>query len=850
MEPGPAHAKGHGRGSLRIYLGAAPGVGKTYAMLGEGRRRAERGTDVVIGFLETHGRANTAAMAADLEVVPRRTTRHRGAEFTEMDTAAVIARKPKVALIDELAHTNVPGSPNEKRWQDIEQILDAGIDVISTVNIQHLESVNDVVEAITGIKQRETVPDPVVRVADQIELVDMSPEALRRRMAHGNIYAPDKVDAALGNYFRVGNLTALRELALLWVADRVEEGLDRYREAHGIQQTWASKQRIVVAVTGGSESGTLLRRAAVITGRSAGRELMAVHVIRGDGTTGAPPQALAEIRQLTNDLGGSFHTVVDDSIPAAVLAFARSVNATQIVVGASRRGRLRSGLLSNTVDLIVRDSGDIDVHVVTHERAGKGGVRPQRRLADTRRRWAWVAAALIPVGVTALLLPFGSGLSLSTVLLTYLLGVVASSLIGGVLPALLTALLAALAANYYFTPPVGRFIISEPENAFALVVLVTVGVVVAAIVDRSAARLAAANRSQAEAGVLAAMSTGMLVRQDGVRGLLEQACETFRMTGATLFENDPGGPRGQPRAIEVYGTDAPLRSSDADATVDAGPGLTLAFRGRPLPAADRRLLNAFAQQTAAVLERNRLAVKAMDAQRLRQVDATRTALLQTVSHDLRTPLAGIKASLETLADTRLPLPDEQREQLVADALANTDRLQSMVLNLLDLSRLQAGGLHPHLSVTSPAEVLTAARAGLPPAAIHDETPDVLPLLMTDAGLLERILANLLSNAVRHATPERPVRVSASAVPGGCVEIRVIDRGPGLADSAKARMFEPFQRLTDSGSGLGLGLAVARGLSDSIGVELDVEDTPGGGLTMAVRVPTADGTAHDPDPEPS
>ncbi len=342
------------------------------------------------------------------------------------------------------------------------------------------------------------------------------------------------------------------------------------------------------------------------------------------------------------------------------------------------------------------------------------------------------------------------------------------------------------------------------------------------------------------------MSTGLLARQDGVRGLLEQACETFRMAGATLFEDDPEGSRDRPRVIEVFGSDAPLTPDDADAVVNAGPGLTLALRGRPLPAADRRLLNAFAQQTAAVLERNRLAAKAMDAQRLRQADATRTALLQAVSHDLRTPLAGIKASLETLADTGLPLPREAREQLVADALANTDRLQSMVVNLLDLSRLQAGGLRPHLSETSLAEVLGSARTGLPAGATRDETPEVLPLLMTDAGLLERILANLLTNAVRFAPPGQPARISASAVPGGRVEIRIIDQGPGLTDSAKARMFEPFQRLTDSGGGLGLGLAVARGLADSIGVELDVEDTPGGGLTMAVAVPVADPFADDRD----
>ncbi len=831
------------RGRLRIYLGAAPGVGKTYAMLGEGRRRAQRGTDVVIGYLETHGRTHTAAMAQELEVVPRRVSGHRGAEFTEMDTAAVIARRPQVALVDELAHTNVPGSPHEKRWQDIEEILAAGIDVISTVNIQHLESVNDMVESITGIKQRETVPDPVVRSADQIELVDMSPEALRRRMAHGNIYAADKVDAALGNYFRVGNLTALRELALLWVADRVEEGLDRYREAHGIDQTWASKQRIVVAVTGGSESGTLLRRAAVITGRSAGRELLAVHVVRSDGTAGTPPQDLAAIRGLVQDLGGSFHTVVDDSVPAAVLTFARSVNATQIVVGASRRGRFRSSLLPNTVDMIVRDSDEIDVHVVTHERAGRGAPRHRRRITDTRRRLAWGAAVAIPVLVTLALLPLSDGLSLSTVLLAYLLGVVASSLIGGVLPAVLTAFVAAFLANYFFTPPVGRWTIADGENAFALVVLVTVGVLVAAVVDRSAARLEAANRSQAEAAVLAAMSTGVLTRQDGVRGLLEQACETFRMSGATLFEGDAGEPLRDPRAIEAFGAQAPRAPDDADVVVEAGPGLTLALTGRPLRASDRRLLNAFAQQTAAVLERNRLAVRASDAQRLREVDATRTAFLQAVSHDLRTPLAGLKTSLETLADPQLDLPDSERNQLVADALASTGRLESMVLNLLDLSRLQAGGLRPQLAEASLAEVITAATAGLGADMISDETPEVLPLLVTDAALLERILANLLANALQHSEPDALVRISASAVPADRVAIRVIDRGAGVPDRAKTRMFEPFQRLDDTGSGVGLGLAVARGLAASIGAEIEAEDTPGGGLTMVVTVPAVPGTGE-------
>jgi two-component system sensor histidine kinase KdpD len=295
------------RGTLRIYLGAAPGVGKTVAMLEEGRRRLARGTDVVIAIAETHGREHTALCAEGLPTVPRQTVVYRGVAFEEMDFAAVLTRKPAVALVDELAHTNVPGSgPNTARWQDIDALLHAGIDVISTLNIQHLESLNDVVHQITGVPQRETVPDAVVRAAQQLELVDMAPEALRRRLAHGNVYQPERVDAALGNYFRVGNLTALRELALLWLADSVEEGLQRYREAHGITGTWETKERIVVALTGGPEGDTLIRRAARIAARTTGGELLAVHVARSDGLSGPGIAALSGQRLLVESLGGSY----------------------------------------------------------------------------------------------------------------------------------------------------------------------------------------------------------------------------------------------------------------------------------------------------------------------------------------------------------------------------------------------------------------------------------------------------------------------------------------------------------------------------------------------------------------
>ena len=354
----------------------APGVGKTYTMLGEGARRAERGTDVVVAFVEDHGRPHTREMVEGLEVVPRHRIEHRGATFEEMDVDAVLARRPQVALVDELAHTNVPGSRNAKRWQDVAELVAAGIDVITTVNIQHLESVNDVVERITGVPQRETVPDAVVRAADQVELVDMTAEALRRRLAHGNVYAPEKIDAALGNYFRPGNLNALREIALLWTADRVDDALQVYRSQHDIDRTWEARERVVVALTGGPEGDTLIRRAARIAARGRG-ELQAVHVGRSDGLRGASSTHLTRQQLLVESLGGTFHQVLGDDVPQALLAFARAAQATQLVLGDSRRGMARRRLTGPGIgaDVIAR-SGDIDVHIVTHEQSGRGARRP------------------------------------------------------------------------------------------------------------------------------------------------------------------------------------------------------------------------------------------------------------------------------------------------------------------------------------------------------------------------------------------------------------------------------------------------------------------------------------------
>jgi len=437
------------RGTLRIYLGAAPGVGKTYAMLNEGRRRHSRGTDVVVGYVETHGRPVTAAQIGDLEVIPRKRIEYRGSTFEEMDTEAIIARHPKVALVDELAHTNVPGSAHAKRWQDVEDIVEAGIDVITTLNIQHLESVNDVVERITGIVQRETIPDACVRAADQIELVDMTPEALRRRMAHGNIYAPEKVDAALSNYFRIGNLAALRELALLWVADRVDDSLQQYMEDHGITGAWETRERVVVAMTGAPGGEALIRRAARMATRGKG-DLLGVHVRSSDGLAGPPPGELERHRELLKELGGMYREVAAPDPVTGLVTFARSEHATQLVLGSSHRSRIAELLHGSVINSVIRQAGEIDVHVIS-TRAEEGQApehlpRKRRGLSgaiSARRQLGAGTAALVALPLLTLVLTqVRHHVQLGGDVMLYLALVIGVAMVGGTLPALASAVAA------------------------------------------------------------------------------------------------------------------------------------------------------------------------------------------------------------------------------------------------------------------------------------------------------------------------------------------------------------------------------------------------------------------------
>lgn len=831
------------RGSLRVYLGAAPGVGKTFAMLNEGRRASERGVDVVVGFLESHGRLRTADQIGDLEVVPRRHVISRGATFEEMDVDAVLARKPERVLVDELAHVNAPGSRNAKRWQDVDELLAAGIDVISTVNIQHLESLNDVVEGITGVRQRETIPDEVVRAADQVELVDQTPEAIRRRMAHGNIYAAEEIDAALTNLFRPGNLAALRELALLWLADKVDVGLEDYRQRHGITSPWETRERVVVALTGAPGTEGLIRRAARIAQRAHG-DLLGVHVRGREGPTDSG--AIGEHRDLLEQMGGEYHEVSGEDVGAALVDFARAENATQIVLGASERSRWAGLLRGSIVDHVVRLSGTIDVHVISREpttverRKGppRRPDRPSRRspLPRPRRLTAWgLAVGGLPL-FTLVLTRFRTSLGLPTTLLLFLALVVTVAGLGGTRPAVVAALGAFGAANWYFTPPFHHWTVAEGEHVIALVVFLGVALVVSRFVDVAARRAIEAGRANASAATLARLAATM-GEADPLPVLLSHLRTAFGLRSAAVL----GQAEGAWQVEASDGEPVPASPDQADLVVRIAPQVVLALRGPSIAAEDHLVLRAFAAQLAAVLEHGRLRLEAGRAQALAEANALRSALLQAVSHDLRTPLASIRAAISSLnqPDIRWPAEDVKDFHRIVDE--ETGRLTSLVENLLDMSRVQAGVLEPAIRPVTLEEVLPAALFSLGRRASivdADVAEDLAPFL-ADAILLERVLANVIDNAARVSPEDRRVTVEAGAYLGR-MEIRIVDRGPGIPRQQRAAVFQPFQRLgdTQAGVGVGLGLAVAQGFVTAMGATIEIDDTPGGGTTITVALPLA------------
>lgn len=823
----------------------------TFAMLQEAHQLLGGGRDVVVGIAVDHGRLETRELMTGLEVITARLAEPDSLGVQEMDVDSVLARHPEVAVVDEYAHANAPGSRNAQRWQDIEALLDAGIDVLSTVNVQNLASLGDVVSAITQVPQNESIPDEVVRRADQIELVDISPELLRQRLADGNIYPRDRVDAALANEFRLGNLFALREVALIWLADRVDEGLAKYRASQGITANWPARERVVVGLTGGPEGEVLVRRASRILSRVNGGDLLAVHVRHSDGQPAESPLALEAQRQLVTDLGGSYHTVSGDDIAETLLEFARSVNATQIVVGVSR-GRLSSRLLGSGVgSKVVRGSGDIDVHMVSHPLGSRGLPKVSSGgLGRARTTVGFVLAVLVPVLATALM-SLGPELNFATHVLVHLTGVMAVAFIGGLWPAVLAAILDSLLLNYFETDPVGSFSINDPQNLFALLVFVGAAIAVSLVVGLSAKRAQEAARARAEAATLADLARDALIEDDTIAAFLDKVRETFQVRSAGLFTRaaDAGG-----WDLQVHSGEAPPPApgsgeSDADACEMADPETALVVSGRTLTAGERRLLTAHGAHLLLLRQRHALHLRLKKTTKLAEGNSIRTSILRAVSHDLRTPLAGIKLAVTALQRQKRRLPEEVQDEMLNTIESYSDRLDALIANLLDMSRISSGSAAPLTSPVTWRDAIEDALRGLPEGAIRIDLAPNMPAIDADIGMLERVIANIVENALKYAPGSDIVIIGPSSGSGAatiegrpCGELRIVDHGQGVPAADVVAMFEPFQRLDDApeGLGIGLGLAVAKGFTEAMGGLLTAEPTPGGGLTIVIRLPLSAG----------
>ena len=870
------------RGRLKVFLGAAPGVGKTYEMLTVGRARLKAGADVVVGIVETHGRAETEALAEGFETIPRRRVPYAGTVLEEMDLDALLARRPALALVDELAHTNAPGSRHPKRYQDVEELLDAGIDVLATLNIQHVESLNDVVASITRIRVRETVPDSILDRADDIEVVDLNPDDLIQRLKEGKVYLPRNAERALRHYFSRGNLTALRELALRRTADRVDDELIGHMRANAIPGPWAAGERVLVCVSEDPRSAGLVRYAKRLADRlHAPWTALFVEGPRAAALSETGRDRIAEALRLADRLGGDAVTlpggrrVADD-----ILAHARSANVNHIVVGKSERSRLFEILNGSVVHDLVRGSGNIGIHVVPGE-SGPPEPSPRRTVAaaasgrsvDARPYALALLATAAGLGTALVLEPYAGVENADLFLLTAVVGVAVRFGLG---PSLLAVLAASLAYNFFFLPPVYTFTIADPTNIAAFLVFTLLAVLVsnlaararlAAVVSRERARsterlfgfsrkLAACASlddvlwaTSAQVAAILRVRVVLLLPEGEAIAVRAGYPPEDRLDEADLaaarwaFDNERPAGRGAdtlPGARRLF---LPMRTGRGTLGVI---GLDADGSGPLLTPEGRRLLDALSDMGALAIERVRLVEDLDRAERAAETDRLRQALLTSISHDLRTPLASVLGAASTLRDLDAALPPEAKAELLATIVEEAERLNRFIANLLDMTRLEAGAVVPNLALQDVAEIVdTALRRTEKVLARHGVAVEVardLPPLRLDPVLFEQVLVNLLDNAAKYAPEGTTVLVRAWAERGR-VMLAVLDEGEGLAAEDVERVFDKFYRARKSDSvraGTGLGLAISRGFVEAMGgtiVAGNRADRGGASFLVSLPVPT-------------
>ena len=861
-----------GLGRLQLFLGYAPGVGKTYTMLEAAHQRRRDGRDVVAAYVESHGRSETDALLVGLEVMAKAAIEYQGVRLPELDIDAVLARKPQIALVDELAHTNVPGSRHEKRWQDIEELLAAGIDVYTTVNVQHFESLNDVVAQITGVVVRETVPDRLLDLASEIRLVDIPPDDLLQRLREGKVYIPEQAALATEKFFKAGNLIALRELSLRRAASRVDTEMRAYMETQSIPGPWPVAERLLVCASGSPFSEKLIR-----TTRRLADELKAdwFTIYIETPSLGAQQQENRERiwrdLRLAERLGAQVATVTGAKVAETIIDYAVRHNVTRIVVGKPTKPRWREFLRPPIVDQLIRLSGAIQVHVVSIEPAP---IKPGSQITKAKQQlpWSGFLASLALVSATTVLATLLRPLlSPTNTAMIYLLAVVLAAVRLGLKPAILTSTLGVMAFDFFFVTPRFTFSVADSEYIFTFLGLFTVGVVISTLVAKSNERLEVVREREVQTESLYALSRDLAaaVDMDAIMdAVLKNISEALNAQLALLV------PEGEQMKIMAISQDLFLDMKEL-AVADwafrnwqpAGVGTetlssaallylplytTASFLGvlgvKLEQAADyrspqnRRLLDAFVTHISLAMERVHLSLQAEQAQILQARESLERALLNSISHDLRTPLVSIIGALSSLRDENLQVSDKQRQELLSGAWDEAERLNRFVGNLLDMTRLEAGELKLQFELCDVQDLVGCSLAALDQrlngrGVTVTLAPD-LPLVPMDMVLMTQVMVNLLDNALKYSPVESSLEIRAR-IDENWLTIEVLDRGPGIPDHDLKRVFDKFYRIPvpeGKGGGTGLGLSICRGIVEAHGGIIWAENRSGGGLRIALRLP--------------
>lgn len=859
------------RGKLKIFLGYAAGVGKTYAMLQAARQRKQQGVDVVVGYVETHERQETKALLQGLEVLARKAIEYRGVTLTDMDLDGLLARNPQLALVDELAHTNAQGMRHPKRAQDVIELLDAGIDVYTTLNIQHLESLNDVIAQITGIVVRETLPDSVLDAANDIELIDLPPEELLQRLREGKVYVPEQAQRALQKFFRQGNLTALRELALRRAAMRVDDQMRDYMQTRAIPGPWAATERLLVAVSSSALGEKLVRRARHLADQlNAQWFVVFVETQEQLRLSQAQQDRLAHTLRLAQELGAETQTLAADNVGAALLNFARARNVTKIIAGKPLRSPLQEWVRGSVVNELIRASGEIDVYVISAE-----AERPETPVRESwvphRPLGRYIVAMVLVSIATALSALVSRYILPANLVMIYLLAVVIAAVYLGRGPAVITSTLGVLSFNFFFIPPHLTFAISDTQYLLTFIGLFAVGIVVSQLAARVREQADAARQREQDNATLYALSRDLAVAADvddilqvlktnaavmfgrSVNVLLPDGAgtELVSMTRDTV-ELDPNEravavwafQHGQPAGRDTDTLPAaqirfiPLRTARGILGVI---GVSSSPSNTHFTPAQNRLFATFASLAATAIERAQLADRAHKAKVIQATEDLQTALLNSISHDLRTPLVSITGALTSLQEDDGEIDEKARQTLLENAREETERLNRLVGNLLDMTRLESGALRLMLQPSDMQDAIGSAleqlERRLQGRQVRVDVAEEMPLVPMDFTLMVQTLVNLIDNALKYSPLESSIEIRVRALPSQ-MQVQVMDRGMGIPSQDLARVFDKFYRVQrpDMVSGTGMGLAICKGIVEAHGGTITAENRLGGGTLITFTLP--------------